>query len=38
MFGIDEELKIKALSKIPQEFKEILFECYGKLNLETMCK
>jgi len=31
MYGINEDLKQKALLKIPTEFKNILEKCYKKL-------
>ena len=32
MFGISEELKQKALSKIPSEFVDVLNVAYNRLN------
>lgn len=32
MYGINEELKRKALSKLPSEFIEILRESYERVN------
>jgi hypothetical protein len=31
MFGINDTLKQKALSKLPNEFVEILNKCYDKI-------
>lgn len=32
MFGIDDNLKQKALSRLPNEFKEVIEKCYAKIK------
>lgn len=36
MFGINDELKRKVLSKLPKEFVDILNECYARIETKEM--